>query len=107
MENGVVGIMDRIINEVRAIDSTTAIQLDQMRKSGELQRLIFYAAEGDLAKVGVTSKFTGKMKGSNKAFGAFFTQWADKIYPGIKFKLSPIFGMQEVIESKWWNIMRG
>lgn len=107
LESGVIGVVGKLIAETKALGGTEWMKLDQMRANGDLQRLVFWAAEGDLLKVGLTSKGTGWAKSKKYLFGPAFTELADKVYPAMKFKFSPIFGMQEVVESKWWNLMRG
>ena len=104
---GTVGILEKIINQTATTDPAAALALHSMSTSGELRRMIFWAAQGDLNKVGITTKFTGWLKTQDKFFGRAVTELADKMYPGLKFRLSPIFGIQEVVESKWWNLMRG
>lgn len=106
LESGSVGIIRKLIDETAALDPKAAMDIDAMSKNGTLRKMIFWAAEGDLNKVGITTKFTGMLK-SREIIGRMATYLADNVYPNAKFKFSPLFGMQEVVESKWWNIMRG
>jgi len=106
IDAGSVGIINKVIRESAATSPESAMQLDQMLKDGTLRRMVFWAAEGDLSKVGIQAKFTGRLKALS-SIGRIATYLGDKLYPDAKFKYSPIFGMQEVVESKWWNLMRG
>lgn len=106
LESGSVGIINKLIDETAQLDPKAAQDLKAMHADGTLRKMIFWAAEGDLNKVGITTKMTGRMK-SAESIGRMVTSLADDIYPKAKFKFSPIFGMQEIVESKWWNLMRG
>jgi len=105
--SSIPNIIDDIIAQTKKVDPVGAQRLIDMRQNGELRRMIFMAAEGDLSKVGVWSKFTGWAKGKQWLLGEHTTMLADSIYPAAKFSFSPIFGIQEVIESKYWNAIRG
>jgi len=106
LSGGSVGILSKVINETAQTSPEAAMQLDQMMKDGTLRKLVFWAAEGDLGKVGIQAKFTGRLKALS-TIGRVATYIADDLYPKAKFRYSPLFGMQEVVESKWWNLMRG
>ena len=98
-------IIDELVNDARKVSQKDYETLLQMRANGELRRMIFHAAEGDTAMVGVTTKLTGKIKTAWR--NKMVTTLPDLIYPMVKFQLSPVFAMQEIIESKYWNTMRG
>jgi hypothetical protein len=98
-------IIDELILDAKKLSQTDYETLLAMKTSGELRRMIFLAAEGDASVVGLTSKLTGRIK--TEITANFVTSIPDMIYPSVKFTLSPIFGLQEVIESKYWNTIRG
>ena len=106
LDSGSVGIIQKLIDETGDLDPRAKMDLLELKNNGTLRRMIFWAAEGDLNKVGVTTKATGMIK-ARTGIGKMATALADDIYPKAKFRYSPLFGMQEVIESKWWNLMRG
>jgi hypothetical protein len=66
-------------------------------------KAIMYAFEGDLKVVGATQKFTGKAK---MAFPAI-AKMTDNIYPTIRFKMNPLYWLQEWLESPTLNKARG
>lgn len=99
-------VLDEFYMELRKKDPRTAQRFAEQVKNGNLRRMIFYAAEGDWTKVGVTTKFTGYLK--NKAIGGdTFTLIGDSLYPMLKFRVSQIFSVQDITESKFWNTIRG
>jgi hypothetical protein len=105
-KDGASGILDAFIARVKESDPVAAKRLLQQRANGDLLRMVLTAAQGDLQKVGLQAAFTSRVK-SARGIGYMATMLADKVYPMVKFNLSPLFGIQEVIESKWWNLMRG
>lgn len=98
-------IIDELIADARKTSQKDYETLLQMRANGDLRSMIFHAAEGDTSMVGVTTKLTGKIK--TKWRNKMVTTLPDLIYPMVKFQLSPMFALQEVIESKYWNAIRG
>jgi len=58
---------------------------------------------GDRATVGVTQAFTGRLKVMRPSLAII----TDFIYPQLKFKLNPLFYLQEAIESPFFNYLRG
>jgi hypothetical protein len=65
------------------------------------------AFEGNLARVGLSQKATGALKTAGSERGNLVAQVAERIYPTVKFRLSPLFQLQELVESKVWNALRG
>ena len=101
----VTTIIDDLLADAKKLSQSDYETLLPMRTNGELRKMIFLAAEGDTALVGLTTKLTGKLKTWIRA--EFVTSFPDFLYPQAKFRLSPIFALQEVIESKYWNTIRG
>jgi len=64
---------------------------------------IMYAFEGDLRTIGLTQKFTGKAK----TFVPAIARMTDDLYPTIRFKMNPLYWIQEWLESPTLNQMRG
>ena len=104
--NPSVRIMDNLVAKARLTDRTAAQKWAALRANGKLRQMIFFATEGDLAKVGIPTKITGWLKTKDK-MGDVLTAWADKYYPALKYRKSHVFSGQEVFESKWWNVFRG
>ena len=104
-ENRGRSIIDDLIADAKKTSKDDYETLLKMRSNGELRRMIFHAAEGDTSVVGITTKLTGKIK--TKWRNEMVTKFPDLLYPMLKFKLSPIFALQEIIESKYWNTIRG
>ena len=99
-------VLDEFYYELRKKDPQSAQRFAEQVKNGSLRRMIFYAAEGDWKRVGVTTKFTGYLK--NKAIGGdTYTLIGDMLYPMLKFKTSQVFSIQDITESKFWNTIRG
>lgn len=70
--------------------------------------MVMNAFEGNLARVGLTQKLTGRVKTVMTAGGqAPIAALTDAIYPGVKFRYNPLFQGQELVESPFFNIMRG
>jgi hypothetical protein len=69
--------------------------------------LVMSAFEGNLARVGLTQKATGAVKTATSERSNLAAAVAERIYPTIKFRLSPLFQLQELVESKVWNALRG
>ena len=66
-----------------------------------------HALMGNVGTVGLTQKATGAAKTALSGFNNIGVEIAENIYPNLKFKLNPMFWAQEVIESPFWNLMRG
>lgn len=76
----------------------------------DLSIMLLKAWEGDLRYVGLTQKFTGRMKTLGAEFFGgenFMGQLAEKLYPMIRFKFHPMFQAQEWPEALILNAMRG
>ena len=67
-----------------------------------------HAFEGNLSHVGLTQKVSGIAKTVGTNLGApIISGIAEKVYPALKFSSYPLFQLQELIESPFFNIMRG
>lgn len=104
---GIGAILDNLVANATKRSQASGLELAEMVKNGKLRKMVFWAAEGDLSKVGFTTKATGMYKSSSKWGSKLLTTLADDLYPKLKFRLNPLFAAQEVIESKYWNLMRG
>jgi hypothetical protein len=101
------GLFEDLALTAGSISTETALKLRQLAADGTLRQMVFWAAQGDLRKVGVTRYVSGGYKASTLVGSKFITQIADKHYPQLKFALNGMFNTQEIIESKWWNGLRG
>lgn len=66
-------------------------------------KAIMFAFEGDLKIVGATQKFTGKAKVALP----FIAKITDNMYPAFRFKMNPLYWIQEWLESPTLNKARG
>lgn len=74
----------------------------------ELMGLVLDAYEGDLRFVGLTQKFTGRVKRLLQPAGGNVAGYvAENLYPTVKFRLNAIFQVQERIEPIVLNAQRG
>lgn len=74
----------------------------------EVLNLVVDAFEGDLRFVGLTQKFTGRVKSLVARTGSNFVgQISEDIYQRIKFRNNPIFQLQERLEPIILNSQRG
>jgi hypothetical protein len=64
---------------------------------------IMFAFEGNASVVGLTQKFTGKAK----SYFPVIARITDNLYPQVRFKLNPIYWLQEWVESPILNRARG
>jgi hypothetical protein len=70
---------------------------------GSASRIIMQIYAGSYDVVGATQFLTGKAKIIKPSLAVI----TDFIYPNMKFKLNPLFYIQEAIESPFFNYMRG
>jgi hypothetical protein len=70
---------------------------------GSASRIIMKIYSGSKDVVGTAQAATGKAKVSIPALAVL----TDFIYPNMKFKLNPLFYIQEAIESPFFNYLRG
>jgi hypothetical protein len=63
--------------------------------------------EGNLSRVGITQKITGKVKTATAGRGNPVAAIAEGIYPALRFRFSPLFQAQEIVESPFFNLIRG
>lgn len=75
----------------------------------DLLKLVLDAYDGDVRFIGVTQKFTGRVKAmlGDTVVGNSASVIAEHAYPLLKFRLSPIFQVQEKIEPWVLNAQRG
>lgn len=77
----------------------------------DLRNLVLDAYEGDLRFVGLTQKFTGRLKTVlgplGPGGGNMIGQVAEGLYPTIKFRLGALFQVQEKLEGFVLNSQRG
>ncbi len=75
----------------------------------DFAELVLEAHEGSLSKVGLTQKFTGKVKSTAQMVTGnnFIGQLAERIYPLTRFKINPFFQYQEMIETPFFMLLRG
>lgn len=74
--------------------------------------IVMKAYEGNWDTVGLTQKFTGSIKstvqvGSHRGPGGLIAQISERLYPLARFTARPTFQAQEVIESPFFNALRG
>jgi hypothetical protein len=65
------------------------------------------AFEGNWKHVGVSQKFTGAAKTSMGGRSNWIGQMAERVFPLTRFKLNPLFQIQELIEPFVMNFARG
>lgn len=104
---------DDLMNEViRDIDplSTLKDRMESLAKTGvapvNLQDAILRAYKGELSQVGATQWVTGSLK-TAPMVGSFMAKVAENWYPTMKYKVNPLFMVQESIESPFWAEARG
>ena len=91
----------------------TQVQLPPTLKSkmsvGEIQKALFFAHEGSWGKVGLSQKFTGRLKSIevNRFGGNRLGVLAERYYPNVRFKWNLFFQLQESIETPVLLIARG
>ena len=90
---------------VGAYDMFKQNYVDNMASKGEFdsQRAIMFAFEGNANVVGYTQKLTGRAK----VIMPSLAKLTDDIYPNIRFKMNPLYWIQEWLESPTLNRMRG
>ena len=75
----------------------------------DLMTMIVDAYQGDLRFVGLTQKFTGRVKSwlAAKTGSNFAGQFSENLYQKIRFKYNPLFQIQERVEPWVLNGQRG
>ena len=108
------GILDAVRNKVKLRGEDYLQEFDRMVHQGDLQSMIFYAATGDLQHVGGSQWLSGSIKnlmfrrgGLVGKMGEAIVSWTDYWYPRLKFSGNPMFWGMEIVESKFFNAMRG
>ena len=69
----------------------------------EPMRAIMHSFRGDTSVVGLTQAATGTVK----EWAPWVAGWTDKWYPNLKFRLNPMYFVQEYLESPTLNRARG
>jgi hypothetical protein len=114
------GILKRLEDRAIALGPEAHQEFNVLVHNGVLQDMIFYASRGDTWLVGLPQAFTGAVKhflyapppsvpfGKKvQSIGRVVTKWSDYWYPAQKFSSSPLFWAQEIVESKFFNRLRG
>lgn len=106
--------VDFIENRVAQRGSDALQEFRGMVHSGDFEDMIYYAAKGDLEVVGAAQYTSGLFKQAlraqpvlNATIKKWLVTWTDHLYPKLKFELNPIFQGQELVESKFFNGLRG
>jgi hypothetical protein len=75
----------------------------------QLQMAVFWAYEGSLNKVGISQKFTGRLKSMevNRLGTSSAGLLAERLYPNVRFKYNPMFLWQEMWETPILLTARG
>ena len=74
-------------------------------KTFDPMNAVMFAFRGDRNVVGATQYSTGGLKEGR--FGTQIAAWTDKWYPTLKFKMNPLYWLQEYAESPILNAARG
>lgn len=80
---------------------------DEFVKHVEPNYAVMWAFKGEKGTVGLTQALTGSVKVAFSGRGNVAAAIAEGIYPAVRFRLSPLFQAQELIESPFLNLMRG
>jgi hypothetical protein len=113
-DGSIVNVMQRLEDRIAQQGPQALQEFRAMVKNGDFEDMIFYAAKGDVAVTGVASQISGGFKIALRkspvlrgAVGKYIVEWADKWYPMFKFTKNPIFQLAEIVESKFFNGLRG
>ena len=102
-------IMDIVLRDINPLDNL-ADRMRTLSRSGlkpiNLQDAILRAYKGELSQVGATQWITGSFK-TIPQIGGYLARIAENAYPTMKYKLNPLFALQETIESPFYAEMRG
>jgi polyhydroxyalkanoate synthesis regulator phasin len=93
---GGVGAYDNFVQSYMRNTADGATRFDPTRA-------VMYAFRGDLNVIGGTQYLTG----GAKVWAPWVAGYTDRIYPMLKFKLNPIYFVQEYLESPTLNAARG
>lgn len=80
---------------------------DQFIQKVEPNFAVMWAFRGELGTVGLTQGLTGAIKTEASGRGNIFAAITEGIYPIFRFRLSPLFQLQELTESAFFNLLRG
>lgn len=80
---------------------------DEFVKVVEPNYAVMWAFKGEKGTVGLTQALTGSVKVAFSGRGNIVASITEGIYPAIRFRLSPLFQAQELIESPFLNLLRG
>ena len=110
----VTGILTKLEERAIKLGPEAHQEFNVLVHRGILQDMLFYAARGDTELVGLPQAFTGATKHWMYSQGGLMGKaargvvtWTDYYYGKLKFSDSPIFWIQEIIESKFFNRLRG
>lgn len=106
--------VDFVENRIAQRGADALQEFRAMVKNGDFEDMIYYAAKGDLEVVGAAQYASGMFKQAlrsqpvlNATVKKWVVTWTDHLYPKLKFELNPIFQGQELVESKFFNALRG
>ncbi len=68
---------------------------------------VMKAFQGNLGRVGLTQAATGAIKTATAGRGNIVAAVTEGIYPALRFRFSPLFQAQEIVESPFFNLLRG
>lgn len=102
------GLLEKVMwREVEAL-VPQRLRLSRAYGKRELMADVLDAYEGDLRHVGLTQKFTGRVKKLLQPLGGNMAGYiSENLYPTVKFRLNAIFQTQERIEGFVLPMMRG
>ena len=102
-------IMDTVLRDINPLEKLSE-RMKTLSKAGvrpiNLQDAVLRAYKGELSQVGITQWTTGSFK-TLPAIGGFLARVAENAYPTMKYKVNPLFALQETIESPFYAEMRG
>jgi hypothetical protein len=113
-DGNVTTFIQRMENRI-ALQGPEALQeFKALVHNGDFEDMVFYAARGDLQVTGLAAQASGAFKQALRSqpvlrgsIGKWIVQWSDLWYPKFKFTKNPIFQLAEIVESKFFNGLRG
>jgi len=91
-----------------AFDSIlTPEEMTSLRQKIDPTVLLMMAMEGNLNRVGLTQKITGRAKTLGAQSKAPVAEITDHLYPGIRFTANVFFRIQDSLEAPFFKMLRG
>lgn len=113
-DGNVVNLVARLEDRIGQQGTQALQEFRAMIHNGDFEDMVFYAAKGDASVTGLAAQVSGGFKIALRkspvlrgAVGKWIVEWADKWYPMFKFTKNPIFQLAEIVESKFFNGLRG